>query len=1444
MQILLTVKGDGPTRDVWVDAEASAPFASVSEALEPGTTQAWWDGERPLRQEGAAGDELLDGAVITHRPPPASGLHLLPPAVELLAVSGPHAGAVWPLPIGEHRVGRCDDASVNLVRDLEVSRQHAVLSVVAGEVRVRDDGSAHGVRLEGRPVTDTAVAEHAFIQVGSTILAWRAGERSHSSVVRNGEGGLVFNRPPRLAGPALNTTVHFPGPSPVPTGVNFPLMATIAPLLLGVILALAMGNPLFLLFTLLAPVIGVSNYFSQRRTGVKSHREKTKAHRSAVEMATAQLAEALRNETAQRRAASPDPATLAMVTDGPQTELWERRRADRDYMALRVGLSDRPADVTVENQMGGDGPPVVRMVPAVVELPREGVLGVAGERRTCEALVTGLLVQAAVLHSPEDLTVTILTGAHQRDAWSWARWLPHLRDRDGRVVARIGTDEASISRLAADLSAIVDDRLGGRSPTQGDDASGHLVIVDGAYQIGALPTVTKLLRRGPEAGIMSICIDDAERMLPEECRAVALCGTDRPALVRLRTGTGVAMDALADLVDTGVAETAARRLAPLRLNRRVTAGAAVPTSVRLLDQLGLDPPTPDAVLARWSGDGRSTAAVMGVCETGPMVLDLAKDGPHGLVAGTTGSGKSELLQSLIASLAVVNRPDQMNFVLVDYKGGSAFKECSRLVHTVGMVTDLDGHLTERALASIGAELRRREVLLGDVNAKDLEAYWRLAGPDRPVLGRLVIVIDEFASLVEELPSFVDGLIDLARRGRSLGIHLILATQRPAGVVSAAIKTNTNLRLAMRVTDAADSTDVIDSPLASRIPKSSPGRAYARVGHEDLTEFQAARIGGRRPGHGGPPARATTIGWGQLADPPGAPDGPSYDEDTTDLAVLVDAVNQAAERSRVPDPRRPWLPALPEQMALTGDTLEPSAADGPVPALFGVEDLPDQQAQRYATFDVVRDGHLLIIGDPGSGRSTLLRSITASLASRNRAADIHVYGIDCGNGALIPLESFPHVGAVVTRREADRVDRLITKLLTETTDRQQLLARNGFATIADQRQLSAPEERLPYIVVLLDRWEGFNAEFDTLDGGRLVTSLMHLMREGPGAGVRVIVTADRSGTTPRFSSLAERILMLRLNDRTVYSVVGLNPRHLPESIGPGRAFYARGGTEVQVGLLAADPSGPAQVAALDQLAARAARREQDLPEARRPDPIAVLPMHVSMSSLFEQLDSRTRPAGGQGPRALVGIGGDRLVPVEVDLGLAGPGFVISGPARSGRSTALISMARSAVRNGSRVVGVTTRTSPLRDLAGEEGVVAMVDGLTITADDLTAAIKDIGVRDLTVLVDDVDLLGDSPVSDVLSAFLRAARDNRSAMVVAGTSGELNQFRGVVPEAKKSKCGLLLCPPSTTEGDVLGVRLPRTALFGGPPGRGLLVSKGEITVVQVAVDDQAGHSVENAP
>ncbi|MFF4291693.1 FtsK/SpoIIIE domain-containing protein, partial [Streptomyces sp. NPDC001633] len=429
-----------------------------------------------------------------------------------------------------------------------------------------------------------------------------------------------------------------------------------------------------------------------------------------------------------------------------------------------------------------------------------------------------------------------------------------------------------------------------------------------------------------------------------------------------------------DFVSAAWCARLARSLSPLRDISGETEDSALPAASRLLDVLHLEPPTRDAIAARWRTGGQSTMAVIGESYDGPFGIDLRRDGPHGLIAGTTGSGKSELLQTIVAALAVANTPENMTFVLVDYKGGSAFKDCVKLPHTVGMVTDLDAHLVERALESLGAELKRREHILAAADAKDIEDYQDLVrrDPSRSPVPRLLIVIDEFASMVRDLPDFVTGLVNIAQRGRSLGIHLLLATQRPSGVVSPEIRANTNLRIALRVTDAGESSDVIDAPEAGHISKSTPGRAYVRLGHASLIPFQSGRVGGRRPGAADPATLAPWAGalsWQDLgrAALRKPKSEAKEDDEITDLKVLVDAVREANTALRIPAQHSPWLPALDDTLLL--DDVPAVQAQGALPAApYGVEDLPADQARRAVAVDFATFGHLIIAGAPRTGRS--------------------------------------------------------------------------------------------------------------------------------------------------------------------------------------------------------------------------------------------------------------------------------------------------------------------------------------------------------------------------------------------------------------------------------------------------------------------------------------------
>ena len=314
----------------------------------------------------------------------------------------------------------------------------------------------------------------------------------------------------------------------------------------------------------------------------------------------------------------------------------------------------------------------------------------------------------------------------------------------------------------------------------------------------------------------------------------------------------------------------------------------------------------------------------------------------------------------------------------------------------------------------------------------------------------MIVIDEFAQMAGELPDFVTGLVGIAAQGASLGIHLILATQRPSGVVSADIRANTNLRIALRVTDQADSTDVIDAPDAAHIAKATPGRAYVRLGHASLVPFQAGDLGGSRP-QADAEARslvwAARVGWTDLgrAEPHPHAVKKREEEELTDLKVLPDAIKRASEGLDIPPQHSPWLPPLSKLVTI--DELhsagEPTAGDAPL-VPFGVTDIPTRQTRELMVLDIAHGGHVVIAGAPRSGRSTVLRTIAGSVAAHASPADVHIYALDCGASTLLPLTSLPHCGAVVTRDQTERVERLLARLRGEITRRQQLLAAGGFA----------------------------------------------------------------------------------------------------------------------------------------------------------------------------------------------------------------------------------------------------------------------------------------------------------------------------------------------------------------------------------------------------------------
>ena len=632
--------------------------------------------------------------------------------------------------------------------------------------------------------------------------------------------------------------ITWPDEPPRPAAHSLPLASALVPLAMGGVLFAVTKSALMLLFILMSPVLAVTSTVTDRRSGKGRYREQMAAYRAALAGAEVDVAAAVQDEAIVRRSRHPDPAAVRATVSGPRRRLWERRRSDEDFLELRVGLATLPSNVqrSSASPYATDLDPLeVAAVPCVVPLTETAVMGIAGAPTAAAGLARWLVGQAVSLSGPADLRLVVLAGespgAEQR--WGWTRWLPHVAPGGPGESASLGTTAATIETRTRELVELIDQRQRVRDSHRSRLGElpwpSVLVVLDPAHDLRRVPGIDTVLQRGPSVGVVALCVEESPGYLPVECRAVVTADRAGRGTLR-RSGQSDVTDIALDHVDDEWTAVIGRRLAPLRDPEVQAIGGSIPASVRLVDLLG--PPHlgahPDAATigAGWRRAGRSTTAVVGAAIDGRFAIDLRADGPHGLVAGTTGAGKSEFLQTLVASLAVVNRPDALTFLLIDYKGGSAFRDCALLPHTVGVVTDLDGHLTERALTSLSAELKRREALLARAGSKDIDDYITLGEPAGP-MPRLVLVIDEFAGLVSELPEFVTGLVGIAQRGRSLGIHLILATQRPSGVVSPEIRANTNLRVALRVTSPAESVDIVDAPDAAMIATSTPGRAYCR-----------------------------------------------------------------------------------------------------------------------------------------------------------------------------------------------------------------------------------------------------------------------------------------------------------------------------------------------------------------------------------------------------------------------------------------------------------------------------------------------------------------------------------------------------------------------------------------------------------------------------------------
>lgn len=1388
-----------------------------------------WPAQRLLAECGLRSGDVLDVVTVppswTERPARPSRRRGV-----LRVVAGPDAGRIHVLTATAVTIGRDPTCTVALSDPL-VSRRHA--SVVLGvEPTITDEGSAHGTLVDGAAITRPVPLPWGTpVRVGDTAFVLEpAGEPDTA--------GNAVLRPPRFGEPLLTGTIDLPQPPspPRPQPLQWAMFAM--PLVFGGAMFMQTHNKYSLAYICGYPLVMVLTWWTQRRRMRKEHAEALTLWRADVDTTLAELDAAAQAQRLRAQDDHPEFRTLVSRVQLRSRSLWTRRAGDPDFLAGRVGTGPVPALLSAQLKDGnGDRKAAARArtdvalrhvldaVAVPVGIEDAPLVALAGPRAQVDSAARSLVARLAVDHSPAEFTVAAVLGRGRAEHEAWLRWLPHTtrrpsglppvavgstdgaalldalagEDRDRGVVLCLVDEEAGVPRRLVEAAAAGEQAQHGRLRL--------LWLGSSPDTVPAATTVLLDLRASVPSPGAQRAATRPDRPAPEP--VAVLAHRDRGGVQLLTSVDEVSLDEVWRLSRAMVDCTDEVAVIP--------ADTALPDVTRLPDLVPdlRDPDDADGIRARWAAR-RGLRAQIGTGTGGVVSLDLREDGPHGLVAGTTGSGKSELLQTLICSLAVNNPPERVTFLLVDYKGGAAFRECADLPHTVGYITDLSPALVQRALTSLGAEITAREHLLERYAAKDLRAleasHPEVAPPS------LLICVDEFAALTNEVPEFVDGVVNIAQRGRSLGMHLLLATQRPAGVVTPHVRANTDLRIALRVSSADDSNDVIDSPDAARISRRTPGRAWIRrTGHGTAELVQAGWVGAHAPlaGRERPveirafsATTAETTGPASVLDP------------RTDLDRLVTAVNSAFDLTGRQLPKKPWLPALETEVLLEsaergaislGARHAVTPRSGEVP--IGILDQPAAQTQGPAVLDFAHAGHVLAFGASGSGKTELLRTVAVS-AALSEAVPPSIYGIDFGGGALGMLAALPVVGAVVGETELERVMRLIRMLRAAVGDRNRLLAARG---AADVGALADAGVALPRIYVLIDNLPSL---LDALEGGGAARRvhgdmLAGVLQDGRRVGVHVTATAPRrTGITSGLQSAFGQRLVLRMPVDDDYAMLGVPAGVLTADTLPGRALLGR--HEVQIATTGGAGT-PVQAERLAKLA----------------ELLAGVPRAVGVPGMPGRLPESAMP---EPQRDALPVAVDADFVAAVSLPLLRVPLLLAGRGGTGRTSALVGIAQLARRSTeppAEIVYVGPRGAEV-DAAVFDRVLS--DPAEVAAG-LPAAPPD-GWR--LVLVDDAHVWErewekGGVVRDAVAALaeLAAAAGPRLALVVATDTDDARTRQhvgGAVQAVRRARTGVLL-QPDLSDGSVLGVTVPTQtveALAG--PGRGLLCEGGSARVVQV--------------
>ncbi|WP_405063925.1 type VII secretion protein EccCa [Kribbella sp. NBC_01505] len=1189
------------------------------------------------------------------------------------------------------------------------------------------------------------------------------------------------------------------------------------------------------------------------------------------------------------------PAPDTLWTLAASHRLWERRRDDADFGVTRIAVGPQVPAIAI---VPPDTQPLERLEPLSAMALRRFVttyatvpnlpLAIAitgfsriyctGDTERVDALVRAMIGQLVTLHAPDNLRIAVVVDPSRAPDWEWVKWLPHATHPER-------TDALGPVRLIGPsitaVEAMLDDLLAGRprfDPESAHSSGGpHVVVVIAGGDTGGSDHLLA------DRGLDGVSVLDLATAPPRSLDAssvvldIASDGTLSSATLDSENELGQA-DSLSVTAATGLA----RQLAPLRLTAGVHGDQSLTADLGLGELLELGDPydfDPDETWVQRPNRDRLRVRYGLQPDGSPVELDLKESalegmGPHGLLIGATGSGKSELLRTLVLALAITHPPRSLNFALIDYKGGATFATLDKLPHTSAVITNLADELdlVDRMTDAINGELIRRQELLRDAgNFASLRDYEkaRMAGAPLAEVPTLVVVCDEFSELLSDRPDFIDMFVQIGRVGRSLGVHLLLASQRLDEGRLRGLDAHLSYRIGLRTFSDMDSRTVLGVNDAFLLPR-APGHGFLKVGTEQMDRFRAAYVSGvhRRqlPGQVSTATDQSPIlhefvgGYvAPVAEPETTPERTPAD-DAFDPGIGETLLDILVERmkGRGDSAHQIWLPPLKESPCLDevlggvsvdaarGLTADASWA-GRLTAVAGVVDRPVEQRRDPLALDLsAGGGHLAITGGPHSGKSTALTSMIVSLALTHTPEEVQFYCLDFGGGVLSAVRGLPHVGGVAGRQDANAVRRTVAEMANLIVNREREFARLGIDSMATYRARrragTVPPSPYGDVFLVVDGWGTIRNDFDDLE-----QMLADIAVRGLAYGVHLMISAARwFEVRTNVRDLCVTKLELRIGD-PIDSFLDRKAAVLVPENSPGRGILPSRHqfltARPQLSNDAIDGTSEGISRLVDQIAAA-------WTGAGAP-PVLLLPGEVPSAELDGESDKDRGLA--------IGVAERDLSPVRLSFA-EDPCFILLGDTGTGKSGFLRTVAKRVQEvytpeearlvvvdhrrsllsgiEGPHLLGYGTNHQVTQNLIAEvcQALTERLPGSDVTAQQLSERSWWTG-PELFVLIDDYDLVATVEGHPLmpLMPFIPQAADIGLRVIVARRTGGAGRglFEPVIGRMRDIASPGILLSGAREEGPLLGGLRPQQL----PPGRGHLIGRqGTAKLIQLAMPPQA--------